>query len=143
MLLSFTLIMAGPELAEPVARWFGLGRVWAVTWKIVQWPLVLVLIGVAFSFVYYAAPSGVRRGAALWPGAALATVTWLLASLGFRWYVQYFGDYNETYGTIAGAIIALLWLYLSGLCLLVGAELNSEIDNARASAARPVPPART
>jgi membrane protein len=80
--------------------------------------------------VYYLAPDAEQRWRWVLPGARLATALWFIVSLGFRFYVVNFGNYNKTYGTIGAIIVLLLWLYLSGLSLLVGAEFNSEIEHA-------------
>lgn len=132
VLISFTLIVLGPQLAEPVARYFGLGDAFAWTWKIVQWPIVFVLVAAGIGFIYYFGPDAEQQWEWITPGSLLATLLWLAASLGFRFYVTNFADYNETYGTIGGVIIALLWLYLTGISILVGAELNAEIEHASA-----------
>jgi membrane protein len=130
VLVAFTLVVAGPELAETVAARRGLGPLFAWTWKILQWPLVFLLISEGFAFVYYLAPDAEQRWPWILPGAHLATALWLLVSLGFRFYVTHFGQFNKMYGTIGGVIVMLLWFYLSGLVLLFGAELNSEIEHA-------------
>lgn len=129
-LVAFTLVVAGPEMAETIAAHHGLGPAFAWTWKIVQWPFVFLLISEGFAFVYYLAPDAEQRWPWILPGAHLATALWLLLSLGFRFYVIHFGQFNQMYGTIGGVIVMLLWFYLSGLVLLVGAEFNSEIEHA-------------
>jgi len=130
ILLSATLVIAGPELAERVAGWLNLGAAFEWTWKIAQWPVVLLLVITAVAMVYYFAPDAEQEFVLITPGAALATVLWILASLGVRFYVANFGNYNETYGALAGVMILLLWFYVSGLCLLIGAEMNAEIEHA-------------
>jgi membrane protein len=130
VLVSFTLVVSGPEMAEGIAARVGLGPVFAWTWKILQWPVVFLLISLGFGFVYYLAPDAEQRWPWIVPGSRFATALWLLISLGFRYYVMHFGQYDKTYGTIGAAIVVLLWFYLSGLVLLVGAELNSELEHA-------------
>jgi hypothetical protein len=85
---------------------------------------------VAIALIFYFAPDAEQRFVWITPGSILATVLWLLTSLGFRLYVTNFGAYNATYGTIGGVIVLMLWLYLSSLAVLVGAELNAEIEHA-------------
>lgn len=130
MLVSFTLVVSGPELAETIASRVGWGPVFAWTWKIVQWPLVFWLISLAFRLLYYLAPDVEQ----LWPwivaGSRFATALWLVISLAFRFYVIHFGQFNRMYGTIGAVIVVLVWFYLSGLVLLIGAELNAEIERA-------------
>src|ERR1700730_3144057 len=130
MLLSFTLVVSGPAIAETIAARMGLGPVFEWTWKILQWPIVFLVISLGFGLVYYLAPDVEQLWPWIVPGSRFATILWLLISLGFRFYVVHFGQYNKLYGSIGGAIVVLLWFYLSGLVLLVGAELNSEIEHA-------------
>jgi membrane protein len=130
VLVAFTLVIAGPELAEATAARFGLGALFAWTWKILQWPVVFLLISQGFALVYYLAPDAEQRWSWVLPGAHLATAMWMLISLGFRFYVTHFGEYNQMYGAIGGVIVMLLWFYLSGLVLLIGAEFNSEVEHA-------------
>jgi membrane protein len=130
VLVSFTLVIAGPEIAEHVAVRVGLGPVFAWTWKILQWPVVFLLISQGFAMVYYLAPDVEQRWPWILPGAHIATLLWLGISLGFRFYIVNFGNFNKMYGSIGAVIVLLLWFYLSGFVLLFGAELNSEIEHA-------------
>ena len=130
VLVSFTLVIAGPEIGEHLAARIGLGPVFAWTWNIVQWPIAFLLISEGFAIVYYLAPDVEQRWPWILPGAHIATFLWLGISVGFRFYVVNFGTFNKMYGAIGAVIVLLLWLYLSGLTLLFGAELNSEIEHA-------------
>jgi membrane protein len=130
VLISFTLVIGGPEIAEHLAARIGLGPAFAWTWKILQWPVVFLLISEGFAIVYYLAPDVEQRWPWILPGAHVATLLWLTISIGFRFYVTNFGHFNRTYGAIGAVIVLLLWFYLSGLVLLFGAELNSEIEHA-------------
>src|SRR5581483_5558708 len=112
------------------AAWFHLGGAFEWTWKIVQWPIVFGLVSIAVAIVYYYAPDAVQEFVWITPGSVFATALWLLISLGFKFYVQNFTSYNATYGAIGGVIVLMLWFYVSSLALLVGAELNSEIEHA-------------
>jgi len=129
VLVSFALVIAGPELADKVADSVGLGSVFRWTWKIVQWPVVLALIVTGFGLVYYFAPDVKQEWKWITPGAVFATIVWLLASLGFRWYVSAFANYQKTYGAIGAAIVALLWFYVSGVAMLLGAEMNALLEH--------------
>ena len=100
------------------------------TWKILQWPVVFLLVATAVALVYYFAPDAEQEWIWITPGSVLATVLWVVASLAFRYYVTNFAAYNETYGAIGGVMVLLLWFYVSGIALLVGAELNAEIEHA-------------
>jgi membrane protein len=130
LLISSTLVLAGPEIASKLANVFGLGAAFTWTWNILQWPFAVALVITALELVYYFGPDAEQDWVWITPGAALATVLWLGISLGFRAYLQYAGDFNATYGTIGGMIVLLLWLYLSGFAILVGAEMNAEIEHA-------------
>ena len=130
IIVSFVLVVAGPTLAERVAAWFHLSAAFEWTWKIAQWPVVFALVTLAMGLVYYYAPDVKQEWIWITPGSVVATVLWLLVSLGFKFYVANFTSYNATYGAIGGVIILLLWFYLSGLAVLVGAELNAAIEHA-------------
>lgn len=130
ILLSFALVVAGPQLAEYLAASFGMGAAFEWTWKIAQWPLVFLLVAFAIGLIYYFAPDVDQDFAWISPGSLFATVLWLGGSLAFRVYVVNFGSYNETYGAIGGVMVLMTWLYLTGLAIVIGAEMNSEIENA-------------
>jgi membrane protein len=130
LLASFTLILAGPTLAEHLASFLGLGAVFEWAWKILQWPVAFLLVSTAIGLVYYFAPDAEQDWVWITPGAVIATLLWVLISLGFKYYVANFTDYNATYGAVGAVIVLLLWFYISGFAILVGAELNAEIEHA-------------
>ena len=130
VLSSFTLIVIGPTLAEHFASSLGLGPVFEWAWKILQWPLAFGLVSIAVGLVYYFAPDAEQDWAWITPGAVIGTLLWVLVSLALKVYVANFTDYNATYGAVGGVIVLLLWFYVSGLAILVGAELNAEIEHA-------------
>ena len=130
ILIAFALVLVGPTAAEYIARVTGLGPVFAWTWKILQWPVVLALVSIGAGLVYYFAPDAEQEWVWVTPGAILAAILWLAASLGFKFYVANFATYTETYGAIGGVMVLLLWFYLSGVVFLLGAELNAEIEHA-------------
>jgi membrane protein len=130
ILVSFALIIGGPTLATRLADSWGLGPIFEWTWKILQWPVVFALASTGIGLIYYFAPDAEQEWIWLTPGSILATTVWLLASLGFKYYVANWGSYTETYGLIGAVMILLLWFYISGLVILVGAEMNAEIEHA-------------
>jgi membrane protein len=132
ILASLTLVIAGPTLAERVASYFHLGSAFEWTWKIVQWPVVFVLVSGAIALVYYFAPDVEQDWVWITPGSFIATGLWVLVSLGFKFYLTSLGGSTtyESYGVIGGVMVLLLWFYLSGLAILLGAELNAEIEHA-------------
>jgi membrane protein len=130
ILISFALVLVGPTLAEQVANRLYLGPAFEWTWKILQWPVVFALVATAVGLVYYFAPDVEQEWFWLTPGSVMATVVWLALSLGFKFYVAKVGAYTETYGAIGAVMVLMLWFYLSGLVLLIGAEMNAEIEHA-------------
>ena len=129
MLVSFALVLVGPTVAGTVAEWLHLGVAFAWIWKVPQWPLVFALVALGVALVYYVVPDVHQQVICVVPGMVFATVVWLLVSLGFKWYVSAFADYQKTYGAIGG-VVALLWFYVSGLAILMGAEMNAVIEHA-------------
>jgi membrane protein len=130
VVVSFTLIVVGPSIGEHLASAFGLSPIFEWSWKILQWPLAFFLVCSALGLVYYYAPDAEQEWVWITPGAVVGTVLWLVVSLAFKLYVARFADYNATYGAVGGVIVLLLWFYISGLAILVGAELNAEIEHA-------------
>ncbi len=96
-------------------------------WNIAKWPVLMLFMIVMFTILYYASPNVKMRGLR-WvaPGAAFALLVWLVASAAFAFYVANFGSYNKTYGTLGGAVVFLVWMWLTNAALLLGAQLNSE-----------------
>jgi membrane protein len=130
ILVSFALILVGPTAAQWIADRTPLGQVFVWTWMLVQWPLAFALAATGIGTIYYFAPDAEQDWVWLTPGSIFATILWLAASLGFKYYLASFGTYTETYGAIGGIMILMLWFYLSALVILVGAELNAEIEHA-------------
>jgi len=137
LLVSFTLVLAGPTMAEYLSKTFGLGGVFEWGWKILQWPLVFVLVSTAIGLVYYFAPDAEQDWVWITPGAVVATVLWFVASLGFKVYVVNFEDFNAAYGAVGAVIALMLWFYISGLAMLIGAEMNAELEHASAQGKNP------
>ncbi len=137
ILSALVLLVFGPKIGETVAGWIGLGAVFTLVWYIVSIPIVMVLVATGIGLVYYLAPAVEQRWRWVTPGSAVALVLWLIASSGLRFYVTSFANYNATYGSIGGVILLMLWLYLSGMALLLGAEVNSEIEHAAARRGAP------
>jgi len=130
ILLAFVLVVGGADLAGWAAVQIGGGDVVVAVWAAAQWPVAIALVVFALDLVYFFAPNADTEWVWVTPGALLATALWLATSIGFRFYVRNFSDYAAVYGAIGGVIVLLLWFYLSGFALLVGAELNAEIDRA-------------
>lgn len=129
LIVSMTLLIFGPELGGWLADRFGIGPAFDVLWELVRWPIVVLLLMVAAALVYYFAPDVEQEWRWITPGSVLAVLAWIGASLLFRYYVEHFGEYNKTYGSIGAIIVLLTWMYLSGFMLLVGGEINAEIEH--------------
>jgi membrane protein len=128
--LALALVVGGADLGRAVASWLGFGEAFQTVWWIVQWPAALFFVVFAIDLVYYFAPNADTRWVWVTPGSLLATGLWLLTSVGFKWYLQHVSNIAVVYGAIGSVIVLLLWFYLSGLAILIGAELNAEIDRA-------------
>ena len=127
---ALVLLLYGHDLADLVAGWFGLGSAFATAWKVVQWPAVLAFVLLAFALIYYFAPDS-RQQSWKWitPGAVVGVALWLLVSFAFKTYLSFFNSYSATYGSLGAVIILMLWFYFTGTAILVGGEINSEIEN--------------
>jgi membrane protein len=137
ILSALILIVFGPKIGETVAGWVGLGGVFTFVWNIVSIPIVMALVTIGIGLVYYLAPAVEQHWRWVTPGSVVALVLWLVASFGLRFYVTNFANYNATYGSIGGVILLMLWLYLSGMAILLGAEVNAEIEHAAARRGAP------
>jgi membrane protein len=137
IVVALVLLTFGPQLGGWVAELVGLGRVFEVTWNVVRWPVIVGLLVVAMALLYYFAPDVEQSWTWITPGSACAVLGWLLASLGFAFYVNRFGSYNATYGSIGAVIVLLTWMYVTGLFVLIGGEINAEIEHASASGKAP------
>ena len=131
--LVVAVVVSG-SLAREVGDALGLGSQAVTAWNIAKWPVMLLVVSLLFSLLYWAAPNAKRRFRWVTPGGVVAVVLWLAASGLFALYVANFGSYNKTYGSIAGVIIFLVWLWITNLAILLGAELNAELERGRAVA---------
>jgi membrane protein len=127
---ALVLLTFGPGIGRWIADLVGLGRAFELAWNILRWPVIVGFMVVAMALLYYVAPDVEQRWQWITPGSVCAVIGWLLASLGFAFYVNNFGSYNATYGSIGAVIILLTWMYLSGLFVLIGGEVNAEIEHA-------------
>jgi membrane protein len=125
------LVVSGP-LADSVGSVIGLGSQAVTVWNIVKWPVIVLFVVLIVAMLYYATPN-VRQPRFRWlsVGAFVAIVIWILASVAFAFYVATFGSYDKTYGSLAGAVAGLLWLWITNVALLFGAELDSELERGR------------
>ncbi|HEY7595946.1 MAG TPA: YihY/virulence factor BrkB family protein [Actinophytocola sp.] len=126
------IVLTG-NLADQVGHLLGLGSTGVLVWNIAKWPVLAVLLSLAIALLYWAAPN-VRHPGFRWltPGSLFAIVVWVIASLGFGFYVSNFASYNKVYGSLATVIVFLIWLWISNIAVLVGAELDAELSRERA-----------
>jgi len=125
------LVLSGP-LATTVGNAIGLGGTAVTIFNIAKFPVIAVMVVVIVAILYYATPN-VKQPTFKWVsvGAVFAIVIWVIASVAFAFYVSNFGSYNKTYGSLAGVIVTLLWLWITNIALLLGAEIDSELERAR------------
>src|SRR4051794_8676767 len=130
-LVALGLVVSGP-VAQAIGNAIGLGQTAIDVWDVAKWPVMLGIVMTIAASLYYIAPN-VRQPRFRWitPGGVLAVVLWAIASLGFGFYVSHFGSYNKTYGTLGGVISFLVWLWISNLALLLGAEFDAELERER------------
>jgi membrane protein len=128
---AIAVVVTGP-LADRVGKLIGIGSSAVTVWDIAKWPVLVLVVAVMFSILYYASPN-VRQPGFRWltPGGVLAVVLWIVASALFAVYVGNFGSYNKTYGSLGAIVIFLVWLWISNVALLLGAEFNAEIERGR------------
>ena len=130
--LSAVAVVVTGGLAGQVGKLLGVGGSAVQVWDIAKWPVLLLVVSFMFSILYWASPN-VKHPGFRWltPGGVLAVGLWVIASGLFALYVANFASYNKTYGALAGVIIFLVWLWLSNVAILLGAEFNAELERAR------------
>jgi membrane protein len=130
--ISAVAVTLSGGLAKQVGNVVGLGDTAVQVWNIAKWPALVLFVSFMFAVLYWAAPN-VKQPGFKWlsPGSVLAVIGWIIASVAFAFYVANFGSYNKTYGALAGPIIFLVWLWISNIMILLGAEFNAEIERGR------------
>jgi membrane protein len=128
---ALIVVFTGP-LAERVGELIGVSEIVVTIWDVAKWPVLVFLVSLMLAILYYAAPN-VRQPGFRWitPGGIVAVIIWIAASVGFALYVAAFGSYNKTYGALGAVIVFLVWLWLSNVAVLLGAELNAELERRR------------
>ncbi|HET8642786.1 MAG TPA: YihY/virulence factor BrkB family protein [Pseudonocardiaceae bacterium] len=123
----FGIVVTG-GISKQVGEWVGIGETGLLVWNILKWPVIAVLVSLAIAVLYWASPN-VRHPGFRWltPGSVLAVALWVLASGGFAIYVANFASYNKTYGSLAGVVVFLVWLWVTNLAVLFGAEFDAEL----------------
>lgn len=133
--IALALVLSGP-VAEAVGGAVGLSTSAVSVWNIAKWPVMIVIVLLIIAVLYYASPN-VKLPGFKWitPGSVVALVTWAIASVGFAFYVSNFGSYDKTYGALGGVIVFLMWLWITNIAVLLGAEVNAELERSRELAA--------
>jgi membrane protein len=139
---SALMVVVTGSLARHVGQVVGASSAAVTAWNIAKWPVLLILFSLMLSVLYWASPNAKRRFRWVSPGALVAIVVWVIASGLFALYVANFGHYNKVYGSIAGMIIFLIWMWISNVAILFGAEFNAELERGRAVAAGAPPDAK-
>jgi membrane protein len=129
--VALALVLSGP-IVGALGSSLGISDTVLTVWRFAKWPAMVFLVLVIFGVLYYSAPNARVTGVRwITGGVLLALVAWIAASLLFALYVANFGSYNETYGTLGGVVVFLLWLWLTNMAILLGAEFNAETERAR------------
>jgi membrane protein len=128
--IAFAVAATG-GIAEELGSLLGVGDTAVDAWNLAKWPVLLLLVSFMFAVLYWGAPNVKLPFRIISPGGIFAVVGWVIASALFAFYVSNFGSYNKTYGALAGPIVFLLWLWISNICILLGAELNAEVERSR------------
>ena len=135
LVASALMVVVTGGLASHVGQVLGIGSTAVTVWDIAKWPVLLIIVSLMISILYWVAPNAKRGFQWVSPGGILAVVAWLIASGLFAFYVANFSHYNKTYGSIAGVIVLLIWLWISNIAILFGAEFNAELERGRAARA--------
>ncbi|WP_067811593.1 YihY/virulence factor BrkB family protein [Actinomadura kijaniata] len=130
---AVAVVVSGP-IARQVGDLLGLGSAAVTAWSIAKWPVLVLVASFLISLLYWASPNAKQGFRWVTPGGVLALLLWAVASAGFAFYVANFSSYNKTYGSLAGIIIFLVWLWITNLAILLGAEVNAELERGRAIA---------
>jgi membrane protein len=128
ILVALMFVLIGPALAERIAAWIGIAPAVVFIWRVLRWPVMILCVVIGIDLVFHFAPNRPSRWVWITPGALLATALWIVSSFGFKFYVTNLADYSAAYGTIGGIIVTMLWFYVCGLALLIGAEVNAVIE---------------
>jgi membrane protein len=139
LVASALMVVVTGGLASHVGQVLGIGSTAVTVWDIAKWPVLLIIVSLMISILYWVAPNAKRGFQWVSPGGVLAVAAWLVASGLFAVYVANFSHYNKTYGSIAGVIVFLIWLWITNIAILFGAEFNAELERGRAAAGGAVP----
>jgi len=130
IIVAMALLMFGDHIGAWIAARAGLGVVFSILWTIGRWAVILLFLLLAIGLVYYFAPDVEQDWRWITPGSVFAVAVWIIASIAFRIYIANFADYSATYGSLGAMIVLMLWFYITGFVIIVGGEINAEIERA-------------
>ena len=136
-ILALAIVLYGSDIAHFVGSRTGLSAPIMMAWHIVQWPVALCFVVLSFALLYYWGPDVDQKWQWITPGSLVGVLLWVGVSLMFRVYLHFFNSYSKTYGSLGAVIVLLFWLYISGLAILLGGEINAEIEKAAARRGHP------
>jgi len=136
-IVALVIVLYGGDIARFVGAHTGLSTAFVMAWRTVQWPVALFFVMMSFALLYFWGPDAEQQWQWITPGSLVGVLLWIGVSLLFRSYLHFFNSYSKTYGSLGAVIVLLLWLYISGLAILTGGEINSEIENAAAVRGHP------
>jgi membrane protein len=134
LVAAAVIVIVTGGLAQKVGNMLGVGSVVVTVWDIAKWPVLLIIIGLILAILFWASPNAKHGFQWVSPGGFIAVILWLIASALFALFVANFGHYNKIYGSLAGIIIFLIWMWISNVAILLGAEFNAELERSRAVA---------
>lgn len=127
---ALVLVLYGGEIADFVGEKIGLSALSLTAWRLIEWPIAFFFIIMSFALVYFWGPDAKQQWRWITPGSLAGVLVWIGASMLFRVYLHFFNSYTNSYGSLGAMIVLLFWLYIAGLAILLGGEINSEIENA-------------
>jgi membrane protein len=132
LVITALMVVLTGSVARQVGRAIGVGNAGVTAWDIAKWPVLLIIVSMMLSLLYWASPNAKQDGP-IWvtPGGVIAVIAWLVASGAFAVYVSFSGSYNKTYGSLATVIVFLVWLWITNIAILLGAEVNAELQHQR------------
>ncbi|HEX8343659.1 MAG TPA: YihY/virulence factor BrkB family protein [Actinoplanes sp.] len=133
LIIAAVIVVFTGDLAQAAGNVIGVGPQAVTIWNIAKWPVLIILVSLMFAILYWASPNA-KHGGFRWvsPGGIFAVFLWIVASAAFAFYLSNFADYNKTYGALGGVIVFLVWLWISNIAILLGAEMDAELERARA-----------
>jgi len=136
-IIALVIVLYGGGIAQFAGAHTGLSTITVLAWRVVQWPLAVFFVVWAFALMYYFGPDTEQQWSWITPGSLFGVLLWIGASVGFRVYLHFSNSYSKTYGSLGAVIILLYWLFITGLAILIGGEINAEIENAAAKRGHP------